>query len=152
RTAAVTAPPDLWLMRQILARHAKTGLLSRLQSGSHVVVDPSADPSLRFDLQFLSTRGILCYANQNGTRFYYKSFSCPYPLGPDFRLPSKFQTDITDILCQGFGGDLPENKEALIGEWLELPFVSQETSGWIASQSDLEIGYRLLPVILGLHA
>jgi hypothetical protein len=57
RTAAITAPPDLWLLRGVLDGLARSGDLKRLAEG---VVVPDAE--LRIDLSFLLARGYLVRA------------------------------------------------------------------------------------------
>lgn len=145
QTAAVTAPPDLWLQRQILAAHARSGLLGRLEAGEVIA---STEDRLSYDLQFLWTRGLLEYSGPG----YVKSPSCPYPLDSSLTLPPEFRTDMTGLLCAGFNDSLSAAEESLIARWLALPAHPNSPDGWMAGRQDLEVGYRLLPVVLGLHA
>ena len=58
-TAAITAPPDLWLLRRVLSALATEGLLKRL-GRRHTLVpeDTGLRPEeLRIDLDFLVSRG-----------------------------------------------------------------------------------------------
>ncbi len=68
-TAAITAPPDLWLTHQVLASLRQVGLLQRLAAGE--AIDPKSEPGLRaaelvIDLDLLMSRG---YLMRNGTSY-----------------------------------------------------------------------------------
>jgi hypothetical protein len=145
QTAAVTAPPDLWLQRQILSAQARSHVWDRLEKGEEI--RPSEGRGT-FDLQFLWTRDVL----EHGVRGYIRSPSCPYPLAADLMLPEEFRTDLAGLLFEGFRGSLAQGEEDRIERWLRLPSEANDTTGWQAGRQDLEIGYRLLPLVLGLHA
>ncbi len=153
-TAAVTAPPDLWLMRQILATHARTGLLELLDQSREVVSREDAellglDPDqLSFDLQFLWTRGVL----ERFADGYAKSPTLPYRLDARLELPDEFRTDMAGELCAWLEGQRDPERETFLRQWLTLPAESSRSGGWTASRRDLEIGYRLLPTVLALKA
>jgi hypothetical protein len=148
QTAAVTAPPDLWLMRQILAAHARTGLLERLEAGEEV---SPPEGRVSYDLQFLWSRGLLEYSPGG----YVRSPSSPIPLHPGWESPDEFRTDLAGLLCEGFKGSLSSKDESLIERWLEIPKSSSippSSSAWLAGPREMETGYRLLPTVLGLHS
>ncbi|HSA60181.1 MAG TPA: hypothetical protein VLJ37_10915 [bacterium] len=153
-TAAVTAPPDLWLMRQILATHARSGLLDLLDQRREVITREDAElldlepEQLSFDLQFLWTRGVL----ERFADGYAKSPTLPYRLDRRLDLPDEFRTDMAGELSVWLGGQRGPERESLLRRWLTLPAESQRTADWTASRRDLEIGYRLLPAVLALKA
>src|SRR5262249_44201029 len=113
QTAAITAPTDLWLMRQLLSFHARTGLLERLERGESVT---SAEDRTSFGLQFFWTRGLL----ERSAASYLRSPSLSYALNSSLELPGEFRTDIAGLLCEGFRSSLPEREEGLVEQWLKL--------------------------------
>jgi hypothetical protein len=67
RTAAITAPTDLWLLRHVLSCLGRLGLLPRLLDGETLLPEEqdALDPAeLRIDLTFLLARGYLVRAGQ----------------------------------------------------------------------------------------
>lgn len=153
-TAAVTAPSDLWLMRQILATHAKNGLLDILEQGHEVITREDAplfdmdEAQLFYDLEFLHNRGVL-------DRFadgYAKSHAFPFRLGRSLELPNEFRIDLSGLLKTGFSGTVSAQEQDMVERWLRIPSRSGSGRGWMPGRRDLELGYRILPVVLGLKA
>jgi hypothetical protein len=155
-TASVTAPSDLWLQRQILATHTATGVLDLLERREPLsakdaeLLDLDAR-QFSFDMQFLESRGVL---ERNGEGFsIYRSV--PYRLNDDLALDADFRGDITGLLASGLSGGLLPEEESRIARWLVLPPVTRRhspASAWIASRHELEVGYRVVPIVLALKA
>ena len=61
KTAAVTAPSDLWLMRHIQSALRKVGLAERLLKGEAIFLAQSGflEKEIEIDFRFLLTRGTL---------------------------------------------------------------------------------------------
>jgi len=163
RTAAITAPPDLWLLRQVLGAHRGLGLLGPLLDGDEIdpltceVDTPSGHRALRTDeleadLDFLVARGLLTlgggrYAarEQPRARRVLEELA---PTAPDTGF------DTIALWARVFGGESVSDAEAEALEGLgrfERPAPSVPGYTWVPSLEEIELGYRLLPVVLGLR-
>lgn len=149
RSAAVTAPPDLWLTRHIVAALSTVGVLGRLASGETVV--PGDDPSLRadelaIDLRFLLSRGWLVRAGQ-GYRLASHAHARQLSLLGPIPLPAGVST-----LWQRALSGTPVPELDLLDP--ERVTVSQDRHPglWSATAWEIELGYRLVPLIVALRA
>lgn len=147
RTAAITAPSDLWLMRYVLGVHKHLGILDDLLT--EVVLDPDSYAEakglnrrqLKVDLHFLAARG-------------YLSFESPCfvaPLQPEMRRNLEVVGGVVDsgprlaqwiAYFEGQGG-LPEIT------WVGEPG-PRARPGWVPTLTEVELGHQLLPVVLAL--
>ncbi len=161
-TAAVTAPCDLWLLRHSLGALAEVGITERLVRGE--AVDPATEPDLSApdldtDLHFVLSRGYV--AHVGGA---YRITSHPRArevlagIGPVRRLGPGAEGAPTDEIAAwtaAFSGEsLPANVvEHLV--WLGQT-ATDRASGphdvWWATRHEIELGFRLLPVVRGLRA
>jgi len=152
-TASVTAPPDLWLLKHVFSAYKELGILDWLLSGQ--ALDPDAyarDSGLNFrqlktDLHFLHSRGYL----QKGDRDFTIS---PNPeianvLEQASATPAEPRQNLVPLLTQWFSspGDEPHQLRA----WLDLRADDRPTGTWVASHFQVQLGYRLLPAVLGLR-
>jgi hypothetical protein len=157
RTTCVTAPPDLWLLRYVLGAYAECGLIDRLLSGERI--DPAncatgsgglfSEAELRADLGLLLSRGYL-YERQGDL------FAARHPRA-----------------IRVLQGATPLREEMLTSKWSALfcgealyPAVADsylhlcwhcprqhrdKDRGWLASSEEIEIGWRVLPIVLGMR-
>jgi hypothetical protein len=144
RTAAITAPPDLWLLRHVLGALARTGWRDRLAVGvSH------PPPDLVPDLTLLLARGYLVRGS-TGLRHAEEPTAARVwsEVGP---LPVDRPTDLSRRFAAAFAGDRSE--DALLLEILRdpVPAAVHRAPAWVATPEDLELGYRLVPIVLGLR-
>jgi len=164
RTAAITAPPDLWLLRHVLGIHQQAGLLGRLLLGEAIypascVVDWEGEQQalvpaeLDVDMQFLLSRGIV--------EQYDDSFRCAgHPrarrlLAEIAPVPAHIPVSATPLWRRLFAGETLEaaDQEALLELGMGAPRrTALEQNHWIPSLEEVELGYRLVPVVLGLRA
>jgi len=163
-TAAITAPPDLWLLRHVLGFLSGLGLLQRMLDGEAIYPDfcevyqtgraQRLDPDeLDKDLHFLLSRGLV-EPYDDGFRMaghprVRSLFAHLGPLSPDLPASS------TSAWRRLFAGEVlpPRELETL----LDLargaqPRLQVKQNHWIADQEELELGFRLLPIVLGLRA
>ncbi|MGB0952570.1 MAG: hypothetical protein ACPG31_05055 [Planctomycetota bacterium] len=160
QTAAITAPPDLWLMRNILSAFATLGLHHRLLAGESIVpeaceVDGKAlnEDVLTTDLGFLHARGLVELYDDgyriagHPTAHAVWQAAKPLPEG----LPAS-TTRWWRNLFSGVSSD-PQRAARLraLGEDLQVREEEVQTH-WLATPSEIELGFRLLPVVLGLRA
>lgn len=166
QSAAVTAPPDLWLMRHILGTHAALGLNQRLVDGE--ALDPhdclvevdggrvSLDPEqLAIDLHFLLARGIVEPYDDTfrmaGHHRVTELLTTLGPIAPDDPIPAAplwkkvFSTDehLTDA-----------EHDALLRLGARAPARRQDPAQnhWVPTVDEVKTGYLLVPVVLGLRA
>ena len=159
-TAAITAPPDLWLLRNVLAAFASVGLHERLSRGDALFPEtcsveghPLNAAVLRTDLEFLHARGFVeAYddgfrmAGHPRAREVFEKAS-PLPEG----LPSSTTRWWRDLF---FGDELSTQQVHLLEQLGEGLAERKDAlqNHWIATADEIEVGFRLLPVVLGLRA
>jgi len=155
-TASVTAPPTLWLLRHVLSTFASLGLLDRLIAGEVLRPDgcsPLQGDELRVDLNFLLGRGYVVRKGagvriaEHATAQRVIRESQPLPEGRPASLTAEWQA-----ACSGAA--LTEDQEAMLLAVAKAPpsSVQREPGRWTATIEDIEVGYRLVPLALGLWA
>jgi len=163
-TAAITAPPDLWLMRHVLGAFSELGLLARLLEGEALYPDSCEvehdgraqalhPDELDKDLHFLLSRGLVEQYDEGfriaGHPRVRAMFESVAPLPPAIPAPA------TGLWRRLFTGDVLGDSELEI--LLELGQgarrrVDVRQSHWIADRDEMALGYVLLPIVLGLRA
>jgi hypothetical protein len=156
QTAAVTAPADLWVMRQILSTHRSMGLVSQFFSSSSIDLSIVAEEVginknyLKFDFQFLCSRGIL-----REVKGRYALPVASYLRSPLTDLPAipenEKDTDWYNLFVRWFAGKSTSQESERIDQFLGTDFPLVPAHGWWATPSDIEIGYRIVPLVLAMH-
>jgi len=159
-TAAVTAPPDLWLLRNLLANLACLGLTRRLLAGDalrpqHCEAQGArlAPRELEVDLTFLQARGLVesygdgfRIAGHPRARQILERFG---PLEPG--LPVSATSLWRRLFRQESLGAEEARALAALGD--KPPRRTDERQNhWLATAEEVELGWRLLPLVLGLRA
>lgn len=158
-TATITAPTDLWLLRHVLGTWADLGLLQRLREGQAIYpedcrVDGRLDPNeLETDLHFLLARGIV--------EQYDDSFRLAgHPTVRDIAsriapVPDDIPAGVSRLWRRAFSdlrlGDDERTILASLGDNVPRR-TSTEQTHWVATLDEIELGYRLVPLVLGLSA
>ena len=155
-TAAVTAPPTLWVLRHVLSVFSQLGISQRLLEGDTITPDSvdGVDPDeLRIDLNFLLGRG---YVIRQGTGVrasrHQTAQRALAEVGP---LPAGRPASLTDPWRRAFGAEaLSSSEVALLLDVASSPprTTVREPGRWEATPEDIELGYRLVPLALGLWA
>lgn len=163
-TAAITAPSDLWLLRFVLGALAEAGVAQRLLAGERI--DPAeclvrarggekrADRrELDVDLSLLLARGYVVVADG-------RYALAPHPraravLSAIAPVPQEHPPHAAELWARAFAGRPVDDGEAaaliaVAAGARARTDVAQDT--WIATADEIELGYRLLPVVLGLRA
>ncbi len=156
-TASITAPPDLWLLRQVLATFKDLDILESINAGklihpvSYAAQHGLDAKQLKIDLDFLYGRGYLdktrydCYIKTSGR--------AAEVLEKVDHLPSQYRRNMTEELLQWFQGKQSAERQNLLQSWFQQRrYDSGSHSGWIANMRDIEDGYRLTPLVLALKA
>lgn len=156
-TAAITAPPDLWLLRQVVSIHKGLGILEPLLKGEALAVKAFAEmrglsgEQLSMDWHFLHARG---YLDKSGEVF--RSKTDPMLLDVLEHLPLLSDSQRVNWVRRWLAwftssGPTRDENDAL-EQWLH--FVAEPESpevGWFANRHQIELGYRLLPLVLCLR-
>ena len=155
QTAAVTAPSDLWLLRQILGVHAQLGLLDALREGQDLDLkafaaqhDLDAD-HLSHDWHFLVSRGFLVHVEGR-----YRLTTVPsanLALQTVMPLPDVWRRNLIGKLVAWFREGDPAER-SFLETWSALETSPQPKTNWLPDLHTIEVGYRLLPLVLGLRA
>jgi hypothetical protein len=161
-TAAVTAPSDLWLLRSVLGAFARLGLSERLLAGEALRparLAPVRADELRVDLRFLLSRGLLLCAADDGFRIAdhaaahaafaasLTSFAAPH----DARLPSSSHAaSWARVFSNTATDDERTALHALLAQ--PLPPHTRARGRFAPSPADIELGFRLVPIVVGLRA
>ena len=155
-TASITAPPDLWLLRHVLTAFARLGLSARL-AADEVVRPSSLAPALphevQLDLGFLLSRGLLCGA-PGGLRIADHAAARAVFAWTPPAVPSSLPSSIAAAWARLFRGSNNDDVRAGLGELLNPPLPdSTKAPGFFApSPREIEVGFRLVPIVLGLRA
>ncbi len=150
-TASVTAPPDLWLMRYVIAALDTIGVLEALRNGAVVAADAGGalPAELRIDLAFLLSRGVLIRQGEGWRASKNASAQSVLSLSA---LPEHWPVDLSTrwrSALEGSEADVDVLTEILT----TLPDpVMRQAPMWMATGADTELGWRLVPLVLGLRA
>ena len=157
-TAAVTAPPDLWVMRHVFSALSEIGVIQSLnQSGFvelHEVVSNGFDlEQLELDLSFLSARGLLCREQDRFSVVDDQSArACFSTLGV---LPEKLPTSASISWISAINGEsLDENiRDSLIELGRAVtPRESEPQHSWLPLPEEVNAGFALVPLVVALCA
>lgn len=158
QTAAVCAPPDLWILRQVLGTYAEMGILKVLSpeawtAGSQICQGYGTHlKQLEMDFSLLEARGYLVSAVTPET-----GEKC-WRISPRSQVLTAMR-QIGAVPKEGHG-DMAERLAAKWGkgcdEFLTTPRMSSlshpiERSGWPPTLWEMELGFRLVPIVLALQ-
>tara|TARA_B100000586_G_scaffold72495_1_gene50882 strand:+ start:43 stop:1911 length:1869 start_codon:yes stop_codon:yes gene_type:complete len=172
-TSVITAPSDLWLLHHVLRAFSVLGLSEILAGGEGLDMEEiknkySLDPgAIKIDIQFLCSRGLL--RRQDGRFFTTEQalhgnvFITPgiqYAADTSGAIAEAMQHRHAELWQRIFSGEtLADNQRAALSSLFteETGFRRKsapdpQETGWVPSWLTIELGYRLLPVVLGLRA
>ena len=154
-TAGVTSTPDLWVLRQVLAAHHRFGVSRALLEGPAISAGDLAASlevdarQLGIDLHLLCARGYL--DSEDGLYRVSSRPSVAAVLREVEELPAELDRDWVPELVEMFRtGDAAPVAPLLVG-FDPGRSSTAGTGTWIASAAEIEIGFRLLPVVLALR-
>jgi len=155
-TAAITAPSTLWLLRHVLGALASEGICARLLDGE--VITPESCPplrpeELRIDLNLLLGRAYVVRSG-DGVRIG-EHHTARRVIGEASPLPADLPASLTEQWSAAFSGHGLRTEDALmLREVAADPPVAgtRERGRWAALPEEIEVGYRLVPMVLGLWA
>lgn len=155
-TGGITAPPDLWILRQVLSVHKKIGILDWLVEGHTIIPEDYAEQHhldakrLASDLHFLHVRG---YLEKGDGDFWGPNHpSVLAELEAVMALADEFNINMIPLLVNWLSQeDTSTEHEQFLNQWLTIPVEHHSIGNWVASFYQVELGYRLLPLVLALR-
>jgi hypothetical protein len=152
QTAAVTAPPQLWLLRYVLGALDDAGLSDRLLAGESIRADrcpPLLARELDVDLRFLLSRA---YLVRSGKRLRMAPFAAARDVFTNVRSLGEARSfDGFSAWKAAVQGHAVGCDRALLTPPLP-PETPREPGRWQANARDIELGFRLVPLVLALRA
>lgn len=157
RTAAICAPPDLWLLRHVVGQLARTGVAARLLAGETVDAAGAARPEeLEIDLRFLLSRDVLVRVESGAAHAGYRLAMHGHArdvlaLPPvDDGVPGSLSASWAELL-RGHAG---EAAVAAVSSSLSraLPADRREPGLWPPTAREAELAARLVPLVIGMTA
>jgi hypothetical protein len=157
RTAAICAPPDLWLVRHVVGQLARAGFAERLLAGEVIDANMAARPDeLEIDLRLLLSRDLLVRVESGGKHAGYRLgmhahardvLSLP-PLAEG--VPASPSAAWADVLR----GGATETAAAVVASALAppLPVDRREPGLWAPTAREVEVAARLVPLVIGVTA
>ncbi len=156
-SASVCSPPDLWIIKHVIGLHAQMGLLDPLSGGKSIAMEAvlaehSLNPQhFHSNLSLLHSRGLLTWKQRK-----YSVADNPQAISV-FRnaspIPDRFLTDMTEPLTALLGGKrIARKQRQWIAEYLHYSQQPGPQKDWPATEFQIETGYRLVPLVLALHA
>lgn len=155
RTAAICAPPDLWLMRHVVGELARVGIAGRLLAGEAIDTTAAArGEELEIDLRFLLSRDLLVRVESRhaayrlGMHSHARDVLALPPL--DDGAASSSSAAWAEIL-RGTAGDAAA---AAVSAALArpLPADRREPGLWAPTAREVELSAKLVPLIIGMTA
>ena len=155
-TAGITSVPDLWLLRQVLSAHKAIGLVDELVLGH--AIDPEVYAKehnlqlrqLETDLHFLYARGYLYRGDGNFRIARHPDIA--NVLSEVTEIPPAHRINFLPELVAFFESPSgASERTALLSDFLRLPTGGQPTRSWIASYDQIELGRRVLPLVLSFR-
>ena len=142
-TAAITAPPDLWLVRQVVGALASEGWLEELAHGVDTLPE-----ALEPDITLLMARG---YVVRCGAGFRWSVDPTARRVLDETRPLPGWPGDLSARWVAALSGDRAH--DALLRTVLaEIPErAPHPPPAWVATPEDLEVAFRLVGLVLGLR-
>lgn len=153
-TAAVTSVPDCWVLRWVLSVWSKAGALDLLKSGPVAVETIKArlaaeDRLFQNDLSLLICRGIV---EKHGDLVHGSAASGKQIIAEICAIEPDFPADLTAEFAAIFASATPpQSARILVQKFLLSPVKMIERTNWCPTISDIELGYRLTPLVLALR-
>lgn len=153
-TAAITAPSDLWLLRYVVDGLRRVGIAQALLDGEPVLAERESliERELAVDLRFLLARG---YLTRSGKAYRLGTHAHARRLLEDLPALELDGPRVSSLWTAALAGGAMEDPAALVAEAALLPSPSsssREPGLWMATPEEVEVGFRLTPLVVALQA
>ena len=148
RTAAITAPPDLWIMRQVVGAMAEAGIAARFLNDEVLRPDDLGvrAEEIVIDFRFLLARGTLLRLGDG-----YRLADQVAARQVMTQTPVAAPEDLSAIWGRALTGDSVAEKTVRGIYDRPLPSTAREPGFWHPTARDVELGFRLVPLVLGMR-
>jgi hypothetical protein len=155
-SAGICSPSDLWVLKHVLSSHVSIGLVNLFLDGGFLDREEVAErfglnrKHLLWDLSFLHSRG---YLRCRGSRYALEqTFQAADAFHKAEHLPQEFLSDMVECISSVLRGTASQKEQEIVQRFYDSYEVTDHISkGWTADHSQISIGYRLVPTVLGLH-
>jgi hypothetical protein len=155
-SASICAPPDLWILRHVLSVHAQLGLIELYRSHMRFTVEtlknklPLDSRHILWDVSLLLCRG---YLEGRGTSL--RLSEAPHAedvMRNIIPIEGRYLTDMVEPMFRILknGPSIAKEKQH-VNDFLSFAARPVKQNGWYASYFQLEVGYRLVPLLLAIH-
>ncbi len=154
-TAAITSVPDCWTLKWVLSVWKNQGALDVLAGGSVTASKlqtllKADDRLFNNDLSLLVARGILAVTTEKMVEarpetglFIVKNFAS---------VSKDLPADVTHAFADVLGKKIPDQDSRIaVQRHLQTVPRQSEKSGWLPTITDIDMGFQVLPVVLGLR-
>lgn len=152
-TASVTAPPDLWLLRQVLDTWKKLDLIEPVlsQEGINPAHCGLLENEIKIDLTFLLSRGYLVEKNNRYFTANHPSVlaTIQSALAESNPLPQSTPEEWRNFFNQDFLDAATAQRLTAFLKTPDLAITRREH--WCATWEEMNLGYRWVPILLGMH-
>jgi hypothetical protein len=153
RTAAICAPPDLWLLRHVVGQLARVGVAARLLAGETVDARLAARPEeLEIDLRFLLSRDLLVHVDGGGYRLAMHGHARDVLSLPP--VDDGVQASPSAAWAELLRDRSSAAASAAVSSSLArpLPADRREPGLWSPTAREVELAARLVPLVIGMTA
>lgn len=161
-TAAITAPPSLWLARHLLGCYKSLGLLDRLLAGQAIYPEDC-------QVEWQGETQVLAAAELETDFLFFLSLGFVEQYNDSFRIAGhprarRIFEAVEPVVQSGdpartwmrlFSGDVlgADDKEELLSLGFGAsPRKTVSQTHWLPTLAEIELGYRLVPVVIGMRA
>jgi hypothetical protein len=158
RSAAVCAPSDLWALRAIVSHLAELGVMATLAKNGVVRAEttPGIDArELAIDLRFLLSRGVVVRAEGGGHRLAphrHARALCALPILAHTSSPSSSWAVLCDPRTEPAADAVATAIAAVAHLGAPFPEAVRQAGIWSPTAFEVEVGHRLVPLVVGLAA
>jgi len=156
-TAGITAPCDLWLLRQIISSYTELGLNDVLSSRHWKEINAVAQEyklnleQFQIDLNFFHSRGLI-HLNEGRLKCSDLPQAQDIMQSRTALLPDTKGDWVGGTAAVLSGKSVSENDLKSCQVFYSLDCSVSEKLGWVPSFYEIEVGYRLVPLVLALRS
>lgn len=152
-SANITAPSDLWLVREVLSSYAALGLIDQMRSfqlSEFAFKHNLNDRLFRLDCELLLNRG---YFEKKSGQFI--GWSPLYGASEQIAAMTPFPPSWPHNWIPRVRNGLHGMRDAMTKDWLgQLKVKRSETearAGWVADWRETQLGHRIVPILLAIR-
>ncbi len=153
KTAAITAPSDLWLLRYVFSTFGELGISKYILEANEFSLTDLVDKFKldktysMYSLDFLHSRGYLTKENQKYKVVNNNNIkNCFNQIMP---INNNLESNMVPIIVDFFKGNSKESDT--LEQFFSYEISNLKSSDWIANKDEIELGFRLVPLVLAIR-